>query len=60
MMCVSKWVFSNSILFGENNPSWPALFSHDGGNNFHPQKEEIGFPCSVSSPELPQVALGHG
>lgn len=30
-MCDSKWVFSNSVLFGENNPSWSALFSHDTG-----------------------------
>lgn len=41
-MCDSKWVFSNSILFGENNPSWSALFSHDAGNN-SPQREELGF-----------------
>lgn len=30
-MCDSTWVFSNSILFGENNPSRSALFSHDAG-----------------------------
>lgn len=43
MMCDSKWVFSNSILFGENNPSWSALFSRDAGNNSPPQREELGF-----------------
>lgn len=45
-MCDSKWVFSNSILFGENNPSWSALFSRDAGNN-SPQREELGFYFSI-------------
>lgn len=60
MMCDSKWVFSNSILFGENNPSWSALFSCDAGNNSPPQREELGFSFSVSSWEIPQVTPDHG
>jgi len=60
MMRDSKWVFSNSILFGENNPSWSALFSRDAGNNASPQREELGFSSSVSPWELPQVTPGHG
>lgn len=49
MMCDSQWVFSNRILFGENNPSWSALFSRDAGNNSPPQREELGFSFSVST-----------
>lgn len=47
-MCDSKWVFSNSILFGENHPSWSALFSHGAGNNSPPQWKELGFSVAVS------------
>lgn len=60
MMCDSKWVFSNSVLFGENNPSWSALFSRDARNNSPPQREELGFSSPASPWELPQVTPDHG
>lgn len=66
-LCNSKWVFSNSILFGENNPSWSALFSPGAGNNSPPQWKELGFsvavPLTGSQPRLcsqPSCPAGAG
>lgn len=59
ILCDSKWVFSNSILFGENKPSWSALFSHDAGSNSSPQRKELGFYFFILSRELPQIMPDH-